>query len=156
MNFIEKNWLIVLAFLMTIGGLIYLLFKNKAVSTSQVANAASTPAIVSNAVVSASTDNTTKSASLFGTQTGKPVILLFAWPSDPTSAKSLLVQCRATDVVGFSVGDSVTLPGSNIYPGKYKIWYDYSGTNPAIGPVRNLYLETKFISNEPGVSIAKA
>lgn len=151
MKFIEKNWFIVLAFLLAIGGIVWYYFRTK--STAIVA-AVSTPVAIT--PVSAVVPVPTKSAVFIQMPTGKPIVLMFAWPSDPTSAKSLLIQCRESDITEFSVGDYVTLPGSKLYPGRYKIWYDYSGNNPAVGAVRNLYLETKFIINETGTTIAKA
>lgn len=161
MKFIEKNWFIVLAFLLAIGGLVWLLLPHK--STAIVAAVSTPVAITPVAItpvaavtpVSAVVPGPTKSASI-GIVPGKPIVLMFAWPSDPTSPKSLLIQCRESDITGFSVGDYVTLVGSKLYPGRYKIWYDYSGNNPAVGSVRNLYLETKFIINETGTTIAKA
>jgi len=151
MKFIERNWFIVLAFLLAIGGLVWYYFRTK--STAIVA-AVSTPGAI-NPAAAVSVPVPTKSASI-GIVAGKPIVLMFAWPSDPTSAKSLLIQCRESDITDFSVGDYVTLVGSKQYPGRYKIWYDYSGNNPAVGAVRNLYLETKFIINETGTTIAKA
>ena len=159
MKFIERNWFVLLAFLMVLGGLIYLFFKNKSATTSTtvatgVPAATAVPAGAISAVSAAPIP--TKSATIIGMSTGKPIVLMFAWPSDPTSEKSLLVQCRLADITEFSVGDYVTLPGSKYYPGRYKVWYDYTGNNPAVGAVRNLYLETKFITNETGDTIAKA
>jgi hypothetical protein len=158
MKFIEKNWFVVLLFLLVLGGLLWFLFKKKktVVSTTEAAKPT-----VSNVVapVSAAPIGAIATQSAISTPaiaTGKPIVLMFAWPSDPTSDKSLLIQCRLSDITEFSVGDYVTLPGSKLYPGKYKVWYEYLGTNPSVGSVRNLYLETKFISNEPGVTIAKA
>lgn len=113
----------------------------------------------SGAIVATGTtaENSTKSSAIIpGGIAGKPIVVMYGRPADPAGEKRLIVQMKTPDSLEFNVGQMVQLQGSKTYPGTYNVWYTYEGTSPTAGPVRELYLDTKFIANESGVKVAKA
>lgn len=149
MNFIEKYWPGLFLLLLGLCGLGYFLYGKKSITADLTS---STDVHSLGLIPSPVSPNFAKTAILNNGTMGKPIVVMYARPSDPKGDNSLIVQMKTNDSTDFKVGDSVQLSGSLHYPGTYKIWADYNGSNPAVGTVRELYLETKFISNEAGIT----
>jgi hypothetical protein len=78
---------------------------------------------------------------------GKPIYSM--WPGN---GNNLVVRMYTADASSFLVGQSIKLSGSINYHGSFLIIGDAAGVSP-YGPVRDLFLNTQFISEEKNATV---
>ena len=82
---------------------------------------------------------------------GLPILKIIPRPGGPVpQGWDCLVQVSKEVASQFKTGDHVTLPGSSKYPGRYKVFYTYTGKT-----VVNLYLESKLVGDDKSATVAK-